>query len=258
MKVAVIGAGNLGGAIADALTKAGGFELTVSNPSEGKLERFARQGVAVTTDNCEAAAGADLVIIAVKPWIMEEVLGGITSAVDCSEKIIVSTAAATCGEQLRSWAGVGPRLFTAIPNTAISNLQSMTFLVPVLSDDSTTALVKGVFDRMGETLVIEEDRLFAGTSLASCGIAYALSYLKASAEGGEALGFTAEEAKSIVLQTVRGAVGLLEKEGADAGNEIRKVTTPGGLTEKGLAAMRDAGFTEAVIKGLKASFPREK
>ena len=255
MKIAIIGAGNMGGAIAEALLQAGGHEVTVSNRSEGKLKRFALLGASVTTDNCVAAKDADLVILAVKPWLVEDVLNELVSNVDFTGKTIVSVAAATKGEQLCQWAGEGPQILTAIPNTAIANLASMTFVVPVRAEESTTALVKALFDTMGQTMVIDEAHLPGATALASCGIAYALRYVRAATEGGVQLGFRATEAQDIVAQTLRGAVSLLEKEGAHAETEIDKVTTPGGLTIRGLNAMEEAGFTNAVIQGLKKTLP---
>jgi pyrroline-5-carboxylate reductase len=96
----------------------------------------------------------------------------------------------------------------------------------------------------------------AATSLASCGIAYAFRYIRAAMEGGVELGIRADEAKSIVMQTLRGAVDVLEASGAHPEAEIDRVTTPGGLTIRGLNAMEAAGFTHSVIEGLRASTKR--
>ena len=254
--IAIIGAGNMGGAIAEALLRMDGYKITVSNRTEGKLQRFAAAGASVTTDNCVAAKDADLIILAVKPWLVEDVLSELKANIQLAGKTLVSVAAATRGEQLCDWAGEGPQILTAIPNTAIANLASMTFLVPVRADEDTTAQVKALFDGMGSTLVTDEAHLPAATALASCGIAYALRYVRAATEGGVQLGFRASEAQDIVAQTLRGAVSLLEKEGAHAEAEIDKVTTPGGLTIRGLNAMEEAGFTNAVIQGLLASLSK--
>ncbi|MBP5235107.1 MAG: pyrroline-5-carboxylate reductase, partial [Bacteroidales bacterium] len=102
-------------------------------------------------------------------------------------------------------------------------------------------------------MVITEKQLPAATALASCGIAYAMRYVRAASEGGVELGFKADLAEKIVLQTMRGAVDLLKASGNHPEAEIDKVTTPGGLTIKGLNAMEEAGFTNSVIRGLKAS-----
>lgn len=256
MKITIIGAGNMGGAIAEALLNIGDYAITVSNRTASKLEHFAQLGASVTTDNCIAAQDADLIILAVKPWLVEKVLQELQAHVNLAKKIIVSVAAATKGEQLCLWAGDGPQILTAIPNTAISCGASMTFLVPVRASEATTQQVKALFDMMGQTLVTDEAHLAAGTALASCGIAYALRYVRAATEGGVQLGFRASEAQAVVAQTLRGAAALLNHDGAHAEAEIDKVTTPGGLTIRGLNAMEEAGFTNAVIQGLLASLTK--
>jgi pyrroline-5-carboxylate reductase len=112
--------------------------------------------------------------------------------------------------------------------------------------------VKAIFDAMGNTLITDEQHLAAGTTLASCGIAYAMRYVRAASEGGVELGFKADQAKEIVMQTMLGAVKLLEASGLHPEAAIDLVTTPGGVTIKGLNEMEHAGFTSAVIRGLKA------
>ena len=105
---------------------------------------------------------------------------------------------------------------------------------------------------MGQSLITDEEHLAAGTTLASCGIAYAMRYVRAAAEGGVELGFKADTATTIILQTLQGAVSLLQGTGLHPEAAIDQVTTPKGLTIKGLNAMEHAGFTNAVIEGLKA------
>ncbi|WP_303037550.1 pyrroline-5-carboxylate reductase dimerization domain-containing protein, partial [uncultured Duncaniella sp.] len=96
----------------------------------------------------------------------------------------------------------------------------------------------------------------AATSIASCGIAYALRYIRAAMEGSVELGIRAPLAQEMIVQTLIGAASLLQEPGTHPETEIDKVTTPGGLTIRGLNAMEHSGFTSAVINGLKASTPR--
>ena len=110
--------------------------------------------------------------------------------------------------------------------------------------------------KFARAMLIEESAMAAATSLASCGIAYALRYVRAAMEGGVELGIRADEAKRIVMQTLRGAVDVLEANNSHPEAEIDRVTTPGGLTIKGLNAMEAAGFTHSVIEGLRASTKR--
>ena len=258
MKISIIGAGAMGGAIVDGLIKSGVVPLTdirVANPSMGKLERFAQSGISVTTDNKKAVKGANLVIIAVKPWLVELVVKELKPVIDEAHQTFVTVAAGIKGSDFAAWLekdGVVPQSFVIIPNTAIAVCASMTFIVPVHATDASVGVVKALFDNMGRTLVTEERLLDAGMMLASCGIAYAMRYVRAAAEGGVELGFKADLAKEIVLQTMRGAVDLLQANGSHPEAEIDKVCTPGGVTIRGLNEMEHAGFTSAVIRGLKA------
>ena len=162
-------------------------------------------------------------------------------------------AAGVKSENIKEWLGEQcPSLFLAIPNIAIAEMASMTFIVPVDASEKDTQTVVNIFDEMGHTLITDEQHLAAGTTLASCGIAYAMRYIRAASEGGVELGFKADDAKKIVMQTMKGAVELLEASGLHPEAAIDLVTTPGGVTIKGLNEMEHAGFTSAVIRGLKA------
>lgn len=252
MKVAIIGAGAMGGAIAEgALKGKKKDEIVVSNHSSEKLKRFADKGVHTTTDNREAVAEADVVVLAVKPWIVEVVLAEIRNLLT-EGKILVSVAAGISGEQLLQWSGGDCSVFIAIPNIAIAQRESMTFITPVKALDEDVAKVSDFFDGMGENCICDEAHLQAGMALSSCGIAYAFRYIRAASEGGVELGFKARQAQQIVMQTLKGAVALLEAEGLHPEEAIDRVTTPGGLTIKGLNEMEHAGFTSAVVRGLKA------
>lgn len=104
-------------------------------------------------------------------------------------------------------------------------------------------------------MLVEERLMNAGMVLASCGIAYVMRYVRAATEGGVELGMYPDTARRVVLQTLRGAVELLEATGNHPEVEIDKVTTAGGITIRGLNEMEHAGFTSSVIRGLKASMP---
>ena len=259
MKIAIIGAGAMGGALADGFIKSGAVkpaDISVANPTAQKLEHFALQGASVTTDNKTATEGADIVIIAVKPWLVEQVVNELKPVLNYTRQTIITVAAGISGSQFTAWLkkdDAVPQTFIVIPNTAIAVLASMTFIVPVNATADTTTTIKALFDNVGQTMVTDERHLSAGMTLASCGIAYAMRYVRAAAEGGVELGFKADMAKDIVLQTMKGAVELLQANGNHPEAEIDKVCTPGGLTIRGLNEMEHAGFTSAVIRGLKAS-----
>ena len=244
----------MGGATVEGLIKGQQFkneDITVSDPSQAVVEKFAKTGVSVTTDNKLAADSADIVCVVVKPWLVEQVLKDIKPELDPKKQILIVIAAGVKSESIKEWLGEQcPPLFLVIPNIAIAEMASMTFIVPIGASETETKTVVNIFDEMGK--ITDEAHLAAGTTLASCGIAYAMRYIRAASEGGVELGFKADDAKRIVMQTMKGAVELLEASGLHPEAAIDLVTTPGGVTIKGLNEMEHAGFTSAVIRGLKA------
>jgi pyrroline-5-carboxylate reductase len=168
-------------------------------------------------------------------------------------QILIVVAAGVASQSIEEWLGLScPPLLLVIPNIAIAQMQSMTFIAPITASEKDTQTVVNIYNEMGGTLITDEQHLAAGTTLASCGIAYAMRYIRASSEGAVELGFKADEAKQVVLQTLRGAIELLEATGLHPEAAIDLVTTPQGVTIKGLNEMEHAGFTSAVIRGLKA------
>ena len=255
----------MGGAVARGLAKGTlvqTSDIYVSNPSTPKLEALKGEfpEVNTTTDNCAAAVAADLVILAVKPWKVVEVLEELKPHFDYSRQAVASMVGGLGIAQLSEWLdkgdGVLPATYILIPNTAIATMSSMTFISSARSTAERDNLLLAVFNELGKAMLIDESAMPAATSLASCGIAYAFRYIRAAMEGGVELGIRADEAKSIVMQTLRGAVDVLEVSGAHPEAEIDRVTTPGGLTIRGLNAMEAAGFTHSVIEGLRASTKR--
>lgn len=252
----------MGGALARGLalgTLVQTSKIYISNPSTPKLEALKREfpEINITTDNREAARVADIVVIAVKPWKVEEVLREITPDMDYTRQAIASMVGGLGIAELSAWLdrgdGVLPATYLIIPNTAIATMSSMTFIASARATEEQENKLLNIFNELGKAMLVDEEHIAAGTSLASCGIAYALRYIRAAMEGGVELGFRADDAKHIVMQTLRGAVDILEKNNTHPEVEIDRVTTPGGLTIKGLNAMEATGFTHSVIEGLRAS-----
>lgn len=264
MKIAIIGAGNMGGAIARGLLADGSLEaieVVVANPTTAKLNALKQEfGTAIktTTDNLEAAKEADMIVVAVKPWVAQSVVAEIRSAFDGErKKLLVSIAAGITTKKLSEWtvATVSqPELYYAIPNTAIRLRKSMTFVAPGgSSSPEGLEVVERMFGRLGKVMVVDEGQIPACMALASCGIAYALRYVRANMEGAIELGVRPGDAQQIVAQTMVGAAALVAQSGAHPEVEIDKVCTPGGLTIKGINALERAGFSTAVVEALKAS-----
>ena len=256
MNITVIGAGNMGGALVHGWAKSGQLSsLTVSDKNEALLASFKASypAINITTDNVAAVKGADIVVVVVKPWLMPIVLDEIKPALDLKKQIVVSDAANYTTEKLTEQLGVSGQFCYVIPNIAAEFGASMSFIAKGkdTSDDSLDK-VKALYDLCGDTLIVTENLVGPGMMMASCGIAYVMRYIRAQMEGGCEMGFYPEQAKQIALQTMQGAVSLLKETGLHPEAAIDKVTTPGGVTIKGLNELDHAGFNSAVIKSLKA------
>lgn len=266
MKITIIGSGNIGGAIARGLAKGTIFkasDITCTAQSQATLDKMQaiNADFVLSRNNVEAARGADIIVIAVKPWRVETILDEIKPVLDLNKQIIVSVAAGITFHQLHTFLMKNmdfdclatPTIFRIMPNTAIEVLSSMTFVSAMNASDEQTDLIIRIFNELGNAMLVEERLMGAGTALASSGIAFALRYIRAAIEGGVELGFYPKQAQEIVVHTVKGAVDLLLENKSNPEMEIDKVTTPGGITIKGLNEMELSGFTSSVIRGLKAS-----
>ena len=256
MKLSVIGAGNMGGALIHGWAKIGKVDsITIADKNEQLLANFKAKypQITTTTDNAAAAKGADIVVLVVKPWLMPVVIDEIKAVLDLKKQIVVSDAANFTTDKLAEAIGADGNLFYVIPNIAAEFGASMSFIAKGKSaTDEALAQVKGLYDLVGDTLVVAENLVGPGMMMASCGIAYVMRYIRAQMEGGCEMGFYPNQAKQIALQTMQGAVSLLKETGWHPEEAIDKVTTPGGVTIKGLNELDHAGFTSAVIRALKA------
>ncbi|MFA6592115.1 MAG: pyrroline-5-carboxylate reductase dimerization domain-containing protein [Bacteroidales bacterium] len=253
MNIAVIGGGNMGGAIAAGFASNGvvpASSITVSHPKS-----FVEQmtGMTLTRDNKAAVKDADIIILAVKPSQASSVLTEIAPALKPFGQELVSVVSGLSFAELRSFVGEDMPLYHIIPNTAISIGKSVTFVASDKVGSLSLERLCGMLQTLGEVFVVTEKQLPAVAALSSCGIAYALRYLDAAAKGGNALGLDPQITLDIVLGTMEGAIALLKTNSSEPQSEIDKVTTPGGITLKGLAAMEDNGFSASVLAGLKAS-----
>ena len=266
MRISIIGSGNIGGAIARGLAKGTMFkasDITCTAQSDETLEKMRKidPDFILTHDNVEAARNADIIIIAVKPWRVEMIIDEIKSVLDFERQMIVSVAAGVTFDLLNTYLTKNtdfdclatPTIFRIMPNTAIEVMSSMTFVSARNASKEQTDLIIRIFNELGNAMLVEERLMAAGTALASSGIAFALRYISAAIEGGVELGFYPKQAQEIVVHTVKGAVDLLLENKSNPEMEIDKVTTPGGITIKGLNEMELSGFTSSVIRGLKAS-----
>lgn len=249
----------MGGAIAKGLVLNGGYEVVVTHAREDLRKWNEAHGSPIrfidSLDNKEAVGDASIIVLAVKPYKVAEVISGIKDIDGFKKKIIISVAAGvTCSQLQEMCDNPEQSVFRIIPNTAIMLGQSATFIsCSRQCDKDSRMMVREIFSSMGQVYEVTEDQMSPLTAISSCGIAYVMRFIADLAASGEKGGLDKSLSMDVTLQTVRGAVAILEKKGSDAEDEIKRVCTPGGITEQGLKAMEEHGFTDAVEAGVKAS-----
>ena len=257
MKIAIIGGGNLGSAIAEGLIQSKFCQpedITITKRQVQSLSKLSQMGCNVHSDNRKAVADSAFILLAVKPYNYAEIIAGVKNDLQADKHVICSVITGVWIEQLQKAIGKPVPVVRAMPNTAIAIQQSMTCLAMAGVNDEQAAFVKQLFDQLGRTTIIDENLMDAATVLGACGTAFAMRYIRANIQGGIEIGFDAQTASLIAAQTVLGAADLLLKTGSHPEREIDKVTTPKGCTIAGLNEMEHQGFSSSLIRGLVASF----
>ncbi|MFK7782057.1 pyrroline-5-carboxylate reductase [Psychroserpens sp.] len=256
-KIAIIGGGNLGQAIASGLIS-DNFKtsnLIITRHKTELLSDFKKKGVKITSNNIDAVKNSEIIIIAVKPYKVESILKEISKDITNSH-VLISVVSDFSIEAINNSVQSSPSVFRAMPNTAASVNESMTCIASQNASEEDSKMVHSIFNALGETISIDEQLMDAATVLGACGIAYVLRFIRGMIQGGIEIGFDAKTATQIATQTVKGASELLLKEGNHPEAEIDKVTTPKGCTITGLNEMEHQGFSSALIKGIKTSYDK--
>lgn len=255
--IAILGAGNLGVAVAKGLsTVINPGRITLTRRHVSKLDELRVEGFTTSSDNLEAVKSSKYIILCVQPKQLGDVLKEIEAVLDISNHVLVSTITGVSIEIISSYLKDDFPIIRVMPNTAAAIAESMTCMCGNKQSESYLPKVEKMFKSLGETLIIEERLMKAATVLAASGIAFFLRYIRAATQGGIELGFEAEEAQKIAMQTARGAASLLVEGSAHPEREIDKVTTPQGCTIAGLNEMEHQGLSSALIKGIVASFEK--
>lgn len=256
-QIVIIGAGNLGIAITNGLLSSGLLSnntLTITRRKLKGIEDFESKGITVTDDNSKAVKDADIVIIAVQPGQLKDVVSETKNVL--KDKLVVSTLTGVTLDDLHKEIDTSNSIVRAMPNTALAVKQSMTCISTLATADETN-MVQSIFGVLGESVVIEDELMQAATVLGASGIAFWLRLIRATTQGGIQLGFDAPDAQKIAVQTCLGAASLLQQtNGAHPESEIDKVTTPKGCTIAGLNEMEHKGLSSALIQGLIASYEK--
>ncbi len=263
MSIAIVGAGNLGGAVAAGLVASGAVQLTelrcVTRTEDGAARLRARPGMAeahVVTDAAAAVVGADLVMLGVKPYAMLDLLRGLGPQLEASVTI-VSLAAGVGLDELRSAAPEGAQVVRLMTNTPVQ-VRAATSLVAAAPDVDPDALARviALSDAIGRTHVIDESLFDAATALAGSGPAYVFLLVEALRDAAVALGLDRAVALAMAGSMVDGAARLLAASDHDPAELRRAVTSPGGMAAAAIAVFEDAGLRSTVADALAAAVAR--
>tara|TARA_R110001583_G_scaffold49255_5_gene154221 strand:- start:522 stop:1316 length:795 start_codon:yes stop_codon:yes gene_type:complete len=260
MKIAILGTGNLGYSIAVGLLTQDNFKLKnlyLTKRNTEALESWNKlPNVKISTDNKKAVRFSDVVIIAVLPKQLPEVLDEIKDLVNAKRHTIISVVTGRKINDIENILGADISIIRAMPNTAISVGESMTCLSSNGNGKKNIDFAKIIFDSLGKTMCIDERLMQSATVICASGIAFWMRLIRATAQGAVQLGFHADEAQELAVQTCLGAASLLVESGNHPEQEIDKVTTPSGCTIAGLNEMEHQGLSSSIIKGLVTSFEK--
>lgn len=258
MKIAIIGAGNLGLSIAQGILNQNEIacnKLYLTKRNVNSLEKWSKyEQVVVTADNTEAAKNSDVILLCVQPGQLSSLLKEIASHTE--DKLIISTITGRKVKDMEDVLTGESAIIRSMPNTAISVGQSMTCLSANTEGMKQIEIAEKIFNALGSTLIVDEEMMQAATVVCASGIAFWMRLIRATTQGAIQLGFDAPEAKNMAVQTCLGAASLLEKSGTHPEQEIDKVTTPKGCTISGLNEMEHQGLSSALIKGLVKSYDK--
>jgi len=215
MKIAIIGAGNLGKSIAKGLIANDAMSsLYLTKRNTELLKEFeGSKGVTSTSDNVLAVKNSDILIFAVQPSQLENILKKIEPHLT-ENHVIISTITGYSIERIESTVGDDRFIIRAMPNTAISVGQSMTCVACNEKGKAKVKLALEIFNRLGRSLEIPEEQIQAATVICASGIAFWMRLIRATTQGAIQLGFEAREAQELAMQTCFGAASLLIESGS--------------------------------------------
>ena len=227
--LAILGAGNLGLAIARGLVRAERYQagdILLTRRHTQHLEPLAAEGFVVAPDNPAAVSKASTILLAVQPQQLDALLAEIRADVDPERQILISVVS---GASIQSIVGQLEKplpVVRAMPNVAIAVGRSMTCLAvdgDTTRKEEALSTAQNIFDAVGTTLVIDEEQMVPATALCACGVAFFLRAVRAASQGGIEIGFHTEEALSMAAQTALGAAALM----LDTGRPVRRTAVSG-------------------------------
>jgi len=259
-RIGMLGAGNMAGALIRGLLASGTVtpeQIRASDIRQERREALEQQhGIATTKDNRALVEWADLVVLAVKPQVLDRVLDQVGDAF-APHTLVVSIAAGVPIRAIESRLAEGVRVVRAMPNTAAIALASATAIAPgahATDDDVLTA--RKLFDAVGRSVTVDEMLIDAATGLSGSGPAYIMLIIEALADGGVKVGLHRDTALLLAAQTVFGSAQLLLDTGEHPGRLKDMVTSPGGTAIAGLHTLESGGLRRTLIDAVETATHR--
>jgi pyrroline-5-carboxylate reductase len=261
-KVGFIGAGNMGEALIKGLVSASVVPAEAIWASDVRLERLReldrQYGIQLAPDNVELVRQVDVVIMAVKPQIMTPVLKEI-APVMTRRKLMISLAAGVSTARIRADLGKEVRLIRVMPNTPALVLEAATAIARSEGLEAGDLDTAGeIFGAVGRTVVLDEELMDAVTGLSGSGPAYVAVVIESLADGGVKMGLDRITAMTLATQTVLGAARLLQETGMHPGALKDMVSSPGGTSIAGIAALEEGGIRNTFIKAVERATLRSR
>ncbi|MEW6076988.1 MAG: pyrroline-5-carboxylate reductase [Thermodesulfobacteriota bacterium] len=273
-RIGFIGGGNMAEAIAGALIRTGccpPSRIMASDVSPDRREYLQRTyGIHTVPDNTDVFLCVDVVILAVKPQIMDSVLSQLSDVIAEKNppgfrKLIISVAAGFPIQKMESrlYSRIDPdtaarlpiaRVMPNTPALVMAGMSGISYNRHIMPEDKAMAMA--ILGVTGSVLEFEEQALNAVTAVSGSGPAYVFYLIEAMIEAGVSLGLSETDSSALTLQTVKGAVKLLDERKEPPRDLRRKVTSPGGTTEAAITVMEQASIKDNIIKALTAACRR--
>lgn len=258
-----IGGGNMAGSLIGGLIADGWnpSSIRVADTDTRQLQRLSQRfPIETTSDNNQAVEGADVVVLAVKPQVMEGVAGALAASVSTGQPLVISIAAGITETTLRRWLGDKTAIVRSMPNTPALVQSGATGLYanPFVTAEQRS-IAESILRAVGlVTWVDDESMMDAVTALSGSGPAYIFLFIEALQASGRELGLADETAYLLALQTVFGAAKMALESQEDAATLRQRVTSPGGTTERAINTFQEGGFEKLVSKALHAAAERSR
>ena len=246
----------IGGMIATGISNQ---DISVSEPKADLRKKLNEDfGVNASEDNASAAMGADVVVLAVKPQILQEVVIPLDNLIAETRPLFISVAAGVTSSSIERWVGGQPALIRVMPNTPalIGAGISALYANSNVSDDQR-ALAEKIMAAVGKTIWIKEETLMdAVTAVSGSGPAYFFYVMQAIHDAAVREGLDTQTARLLTLETALGAARLAVESTEDPGSLQKQVTSPGGTTEAAIRVLNDSGVGDALQKAVSAARER--